>query len=447
MIGVGHRRRWGLWSVAVAAVYAKGVFSFTRQVTDNSFLWHVRAGDAQIDAGAVLTSDPFSFTAQGTPWRTQSWLVELGYSWLDNRIGLWQVAWIVLVCWVLFVTAVLAIVRSQVTSSVKVALMVVMTAFVTIGFFNPRPVVFSFVLLCLLVLADDRPRLRWTIPGILWLWAAIHGSFVIGGLYLVLQATRFRDRTRIPALVAGGLLSLSTAHGVGVLEMLIGFAKGGDTLKMMREWATPDYLSIPFFSVLVGIVLLLIGSMKGAITLRDLWLIVPMLVVMAEANRSVPAGWLFLLLPMSTAIGRSIPDVGRSLVPRSIPFAVAMVPIVALVVAARAPTLSPEMFPVNVASNLEGERVFASDGAGGYLIYAYWPERLVYVDDRAELFTEVLPEMVQVRGAAPAWREAFTRWGFDEAILRTEDPLTGALQAEGWSVAASDEYWVRLRPG
>ena len=41
-----------------------GVFAAAaKAITDNSFLWHVRAGTLQLDTGEVLRSDPFSFTA------------------------------------------------------------------------------------------------------------------------------------------------------------------------------------------------------------------------------------------------------------------------------------------------------------------------------------------------------------------------------------------------
>ncbi|MBT8248315.1 MAG: hypothetical protein KJN73_10870 [Acidimicrobiia bacterium] len=55
------------------------VVASARAISDNSFLWHVRAGTVQLDAGQVLRTDPFSFTAQGESWRTQSWIADLLY--------------------------------------------------------------------------------------------------------------------------------------------------------------------------------------------------------------------------------------------------------------------------------------------------------------------------------------------------------------------------------
>ncbi len=53
------------------------VIAARRPIRDNSFLWHLSAGARQLDAGQVLTVDPFSYTFGGADWRTQSWLADL----------------------------------------------------------------------------------------------------------------------------------------------------------------------------------------------------------------------------------------------------------------------------------------------------------------------------------------------------------------------------------
>jgi len=89
--------------------------------------------------------------------------------------------------------------------------------------------------------------------------------------------------------------------------------------------------------------------------------------------------------------------------------------------------------------------VFHSDGTGGYLIYAEWPGRRVYIDDRAELFVSELPEFVAARAGRPVWREVFAREGFEEALLREEDTLTDILRASGWQARSFEGGFVVLR--
>jgi hypothetical protein len=439
-------KRWSLWSIAIAGLIGMGATTFRQKINDNSFLWHVRAGDAQIDAGAVLTSDPFTFTALGRPWRTQSWLADLLYSWLDERIGLRQVPWIVFACWIVFVLGALAIVRGRTRSTFHTAIVLAMTATVTIGFFNPRPVVFSFGLFSLLILADRHLRLRWTIPFIMWIWVSVHGSFFIGAAYLLLQAARNRDKLRIPALGAAGLTSVLSAHGLGVIGILLSFAKGGEALKLIQEWAVPDFLSAPFISIPIAVLLLIAAGVGGSIGRADLWLIVPFLLLAFDANRTVPAAWLALLTLTTVAVTTVLPELGHSRIPRLIPLVLGALLIGGLVLTARPSELDPERFPVEASHHLSGTRLFSNDGTGGFLVYSQWPERLIYVDDRAELLYDEIPEMVGIRGAEPKWQEAFERRGFDEALVSVEDPIGGVLRLVGWMETFSDENWIVLVP-
>ena len=80
--------------VWLLAPFVALVAPLSRPISDNSFLWHVRAGTVQLDLGEVLRADPFSYTSGGEPWRTQSWLAELGYGWLERTFD--GVGWSVL---------------------------------------------------------------------------------------------------------------------------------------------------------------------------------------------------------------------------------------------------------------------------------------------------------------------------------------------------------------
>jgi hypothetical protein len=60
----------------------------------------------------------------------------------------------------------------------------VLTTLALISFLVPRPVLFSFLLMSLVVLAWDRPSLRWSVPFLFWVWAAVHASFFIGLAYI-----------------------------------------------------------------------------------------------------------------------------------------------------------------------------------------------------------------------------------------------------------------------
>ena len=192
-----------------------GIVVAARQpIRDNSFLWHIRAGDLQVEAGRVLTVDPFSSTFAGKPWRTQAWLADLLYSWLHTIAGLSFVPWLIALASLVAVSYVgLAAARAS-TSGVAAAVLITMVAWIGVGFLSPRPVLFSYALLAALAVILERPRLRWSIPLLLWLWASLHGSFIVGLGLIVLTA--LARKRRFGRDLGAAVVAVSvTAHGLG----------------------------------------------------------------------------------------------------------------------------------------------------------------------------------------------------------------------------------------
>lgn len=447
--GEDHRPApwFSVWHLVVLAPWVVVGIVARSPIRDNSFLWHVRAGTEQIARGSVLTADPFSFTALGRPWRTQSWLVELGYGWLESRFGLGFVPWMVMATGAVFLVALGVIAYRRLRRVLPLAVFMVFSSVLVAGFLNPRPVIFSYALFALVVLADDDRRLRWTLPLVFWAWASIHGSFVIGGGYLVLQAIRRGEWSRWREFVLIGVVVSSTAHGLGVWQMLAAFAGGREALSNITEWAPPNLISVPMAPLFLGIVGLVVAGIRGRLQARDLWVIVPFLALAVSSNRSVVPGWIAL----TPFVVRSLD--GLELRTRVLDRRQARVNVAAAAILVVLPFLVPlegglsdEVFPVEAATRLQGERLFHDDGTGGYLIYAAWPDRLVYIDDRAELFHTELPEFVEARGGRAVWRDVFERYGIDEVLLRERDPLLETLRLAGWVEVYRDDTFVIMRP-
>ena len=174
--GLTIRHLWLLVPLAMVGYRAGAALS------DNSFLWHVRAGTLQLDTGEVLRSDPFSFTASGAAWRTQSWLLDLGYGGLDQRIdGLAWMPWFVFVVGCCLFGFVGLIAYWATRSVIRSGIVMTLVAWIGTIFIVPRPVLVSFLLLAALVAALRFPRrLAWAMVLLIWIWSAIHGSWVMG---------------------------------------------------------------------------------------------------------------------------------------------------------------------------------------------------------------------------------------------------------------------------
>ena len=414
-------------------------------IQDNSFLWHIRAGELQAEAGRVLTADPFSFTMFGEPWLTQSWLAELLYSWGEAMTDLAFVAPMMLVLSGLTLSG-LGLIAYRRSKSVAVTLvLLVLSTALLMRFLVPRPVIFSFALFVLVILAWDHKPARWTLPLLFWIWASVHGSFAIGLAYVGLSLLSRRDWRALPTAFVSGIVTLATAHGLGVLTMLFEFAEAREALSALAEWRRPELIGLVFTPFLIGTALLVIGGLRGKIRVADAWVIVPFVVLAFTATRAVPPAWLALVPLMATSLeGLDLRLPRRfSMVSTSVFTAVVLL-VPFLLVAA--PALDETRFPIEATSELETVSTFHDDRAGGYLIWASGPEFLVYLDDRAELYQERIVEFAGIRAGEVAWEPVFERDGIEQVMLRADESLIGELEASGWARAHEDDEYVILRP-
>jgi len=445
-----HRPRLRVIHIAPAVPLFIIAFLAARPIRDNSFLWHIRAGTLQLDSQSVISADPFSFTRGGESWRTQSWLVELAYGTLERSFtSLAWVNWMVLTVGAVTAGLIALLIYRSVRSPIVVGVGLVLMIWLGGPFLQPRPVLFSFLLLAALVLVLTEPeRLGWLVVPIIWIWASVHGSWVIGGAYVVLEWIRSRDQRLFPiGLVALGS-TIMTAHGLGTWQIVIDFFQSRDALALMEEWLPPDFGDIVQAPYLILVAAILVAAIGGKITGRDLIVILPFLLFGLTSRRTVyPAAivlvpWAALAIP-AVSIPRS------SMHPRIVGvvligvLAGAMLPMFA----SRLGELDSERFPGESEQALIASRnVFHDDGVGGFLIYAEWPDRLVYIDDRAELYgADGLAEFTRVTSGI--YTEVFDRYGFDAALTRPEWPLTDRLRADDWEeVYTSEEFVVFYAP-
>jgi hypothetical protein len=88
--------------------------------------------------------------------------------------------------------------------------------------------------------------------------------------------------------------------------------------------------------------------------------------------------------------------------------------------------------------------MFNSYNWGGYLIWHLWPDYLVFVDGRTDLYGDaLLRQYLQVRFAQPGFSRVFDEHGVD-IVLTEADGFTSRFLAldDGWSLAYSDEVAV-----
>ncbi|MGA7096648.1 MAG: hypothetical protein WB245_03670 [Acidimicrobiia bacterium] len=440
------RLRFSLGHLLLTLPWVALVIDAWSPIRDNSFLWHIRAGELQATAAQVLTTDPFSFTMLGHPWLTQSWLAELLYSWGESHWGLGFVPPMMLALSSITFLGLGLIAYRKSRSLGATAIVLLLSVFLLISFLVPRPVIFSFALFALVVVAWDRPSTRWTLPFLFWIWASVHGSFAIGLAYVGLTILAERDWKGLGTALVSGLATLLTAHGLGVIRFLLDFSAAGDSLPLLTEWRRPELFSPVFLPFVIGIGLILVGSARRLIEPRHLWLIVPFFALSLTATRAVPPAWIALVPLVGLSMtGLRFGEGRRFSRPSAAIFGLVVLLTPFLLIST--PTLDEERFPLAAADALDDSRVFHDDRTGGYLIWRDGPDRLVYIDDRAELYGDRLKEFVDVRDGVIDWRPIFERDGIGQVLLPADEDLVTDLESAGWNPVYEDEFFVVLKPG
>jgi hypothetical protein len=324
------------------------------------------------------------------------------------------------------------------------AFVLILSSLALISFLVPRPVIFSYLLMSLVVLAWDRPMARWTLPFLFWLWAAVHASFVIGLAYVGLSLIMEREWPELPKALVSGLATLLTAHGLGTVAFLIDFGSTSDALRYLTEWRSPELLEPVFLPVLGGITFIVIGAFRDRIYPRHLWVIVPFTVLSLSSVRAIPPAWLGLAPVVALSMSGLQLGSRAGLRPRlAVVFAATVFALPFLLIDNG--ELSQERFPIGALGALDESKTFHDDVIGGFLIWAEGPERKVYIDDRAELYGDRMGEFVMVRTGELPWEPVFEREGIRQVLLRRDEDLVSELRRAGWKVAYQDDEFSVLR--
>jgi hypothetical protein len=415
---------------------------------DNSFLWHVRAGELQLESGRVLTTDPFSFTAFGHPWRTQSWLAELAYAWLERVTG--GIDWVPVMKLVLMsaTIALLGLVIHKVVGGrsglVLVGLLMLVWQGTPFGIARPALIGFLFLATMVAITYMERHPL-WLLPPLFWLWASIHGMFVVGLGLLLLDALRRRSRRQGIAVALSVLATALTAHGLGTWWIVVQFFKNRGALDLISEWQPPDFTNpflLPLLLVIIGVV---VAAVLDRIATADLWIIVPFVVFGVVAERNVwPAYIVLIPFAMSAFPVRDVQPKPSRTEAYALNWGIAVVLVaVGLIPVLRPIELNEDRFPsMEALDALSDAPVFNGSAVGGYMIYAAWPEHPVFIDDRAELYGAEGFRRFHDLESGIGVEDTFAALGISQVLVDSEWPIVEYLELLGWQYAYQDEFFV-----
>jgi hypothetical protein len=110
--------------------------------------------------------------------------------------------------------------------------------------------------------------------------------------------------------------------------------------------------------------------------------------------------------------------------------------------------LRRESLPVDAAEWIGNQRpdgkMFNHYNWGGYLIWRLWPDYLVFVDGRTDLYgDEILVEYAQIQGAGSNAMSLLEEYGVSFVLTPKGSALSTLLQCqEDWTLAYEDDLAV-----
>lgn len=442
-----------------------------RQLSDNSFFWHLRIGRYMLDHG-VPHGDVFSYTAPGIHWVAQSWLAELAYGILDRTVGPLGIRVLIAVTGAAITLMVYRLARRLTGDRVRAGLMSVVAYLAIMVVFSERPLAFGLAFALVVVWIVEVPDARIArrpliaLPVVLWFWANVHGSFALGVVYIGLHVLgrwidgdvpwRGRERDLVVGTLLGLTVSLANPYGPGLLLFPVQLMGRGKVLSQVVEWQSPNFRSpvgIAFAAWLVVLVCALALSSHRP-TRRDVIVALPFVLMALWAERNIGLAVIFTLPVAARAFAttRKRPDV------RSLVSAIGLVVVVSLLVvsglAAAAQNADHKDFQVGAypsesmtylsTHGLLGERLFTTDAWAGYDILRFWPQQRVFLDDRYDMYpTELVAEYTDVADGHADWKKVLDKYRVQVIVWQPARALSQLLaESPHWRLVHTDHNAV-----
>ena len=454
-----------LESLFVAALVLLGFRLGALPIGDNSMLTHLRTGIDMVSGHGIPRTDPYSYTAHGKSWVVQSWLPEWTYGWL-HRLGgfrlvvLEQAVLMAVVAWLIARLA-----RSG--TPLRTALAAGLAVGIGAPFWSPRPLLFGLLCMVLTVTVVEQRRSPWLLVPIVWLWVNSHGSFPLGGVWLVARgAGEWLDWKAWPretvryvwAFLGSLVVAVINPLGAKLLFFPLTIGEKSSVFERIVEWQSPNFHRAGDRFALVLLAVALVLLFRARLTWRDSVPAMVFLVLSLYAVRNVPI-FAITLAPVlqrilrrpEGAAPRKPPTESQLRTNRALLATIAAAFVLFGALAAIAGPLNLRTYPVDAATYLDSHgllsrphRLAHQDAVGNYLSFRFGRSVQVFIDDRVDMYpVAVSDDYADLLAGRPDALSILTRRHVDVVLWERSLPLSQVLRASGaWREVWSDPEWV-----
>lgn len=454
-----------------------------RPVGDPDFWWHLQTGKWIVDASTIPYSDPFSYTTGGKEWITHEWLTEVIMYLFYSKAGI--VTLIVFFSLIITCAYVFAYLRTSAAARPYVAgFVLILSAVTSAPLWGVRPQMISLLMASIfLFLLDQYERDRdlkvlIPIPLLMILWVNMHGGFILGigiiGIYVlgsilhILMNERNglkRLETWKPALSLAALVIICLITALinpnHYKLLLYPFQTIFDPAmqEYILEWASPNFhdkIWLPFGIMILALIGAGLAGKKPVSITRILLVIIfsfmafrsirhiPLFAIVTAPILADQLGQL-IIIPSSKEIGKKI----ITWVNLILLFAgVCIIGIWIGQLPKKQQAKEMEIYPQEAAAWLlenhpEGN-LFNSYSWGGYLIWKLYPDYLVYIDGRADIYgPEFMNQYATIALTQEGWESELQKTNARTVLVERESLLAQALvRSTEWTIQYQDDLSI-----
>lgn len=447
---------------------AAAFVSVRKFAVDPDVWWHVKVGATIISTHRWPTSDPYSFTAPGTPWIAYEWLGDVLLAALQRAAGLrGLLAFDFAVgAGVLLALYALASLRCHNSKAAFVATAVVLPLASVSFSVRPQMLGYLFLILTLIILErfrQGRTRALWLLPPLFLVWVNTHGTFFIGlcalGVYWLSGLVRIHwgglqsrlwtasERLSLSLVFLLSLIALTiTPYGTRLAAYPLDMAFSQPiNVANVEEWQ-----SMPF-NMLGGklFLALIVGFVLAQVITRTNWRLDEMALYLAGVVLAcLHARFLLLFVPvcaplLAILLTRWVPQYQRSIDHYVLNAVLMLLVLVGLgwffPSQNQLEDLVAGQLPVKAVDYLREHplpgRMYNNYGYGGYLIWALDGQHRVFIDGRGDIYerTGVFTDYLAISRLAPNALLLLRAYDVQSCLIERDEPL-------GTLLAASPEW-------
>lgn len=461
-----NRASWPRFDTVLTSLFAlAGWKTGLAPLSDNSFLCHLRTGRWILDHG-IPRADVFSFTAAGHRWVDESWLADLIYGFLDARWGASGVTALNAVTCAAIAALWYRLALRLCGDRVNALALTALSLGASWTIWSPRPLligVLAFLVLVWIVESGVSGTAMAAVVPLMWIWANIHGSFLLGfgyvGLHLLgdwmqgIPPWEGRQRQLVLWIAAAFAACFANPYGVDLIAAPFHLIAHHSVLRYVTEWRPIEIRSVqaPMYAAWLVVFAWCEAKRSGRRLAGDLIVTLPFIALGMWAARNIA------IAPIVTTPSAARAIRGRSRNrPDSNPALNAILAALLLLLAGwwtlRAfaePRFDWSSYPVGAMHAVEsrgllGRRMFSTDAWGDYILYAYWPRQRVFMDDRYDLYPpQVFHDMFVLLNGSRDWHRVLERYRIEVVVWpATKSSIDSLAHEPGWSLIYKDEIAV-----